>query len=132
MLLLELIPPLARFDKNSLFMHIKGARTEHILNLLAHHGKTRSTSATPLTKEQTKPHSATHTLAFIEREYVEIDDDAEHFTWNDIMTGTRQPRISLFAWVDSFTILKLRYKETISTVRMVKINKIVSKQIYNG
>jgi hypothetical protein len=73
-LLLELIP-LARFDKNSLFTRIKGARTEHILNLRAHHGKTRSTTATALTKEQLKPHSAAHTLAFIEKEYVEVDDD---------------------------------------------------------
>jgi hypothetical protein len=77
--LLELIP-LASIDKSNLFTHIKGARAEHILNLRAHHGKTRSTSATALTKEQLKPHSAAHTLAFIEREYVEVDDDAEHFT----------------------------------------------------
>jgi hypothetical protein len=67
--------------------------------------KTRGTSATALTKKQTKPHSAAHTLAFIENEYVEIDDDAEHFTWSDIMTATRQTRMSLFAWVDSFTIM---------------------------
>jgi hypothetical protein len=48
------------------------------------------------------------------------------------MTATRQPKMSLFAWVDSFTILKLRYGETvkiINTLRIVKINKIVSKQI---
>jgi hypothetical protein len=63
-LLLELIP-LASIDKSNLFTHIKGARTEHIL---AHHGKTRSTTASVLTKEQLKPHSAAHTLAFIERE----------------------------------------------------------------
>ena len=94
-LLLELIP-LASIDKNSLFTHIKGARTEHILNLRAHHGKTRSTTATVLTKEQLKPHSAAHTLAFIEREYVEVDDDAEHFTWSDIMTATRQPRMTIY------------------------------------
>ncbi len=130
-LLLELIP-LASIDKSNLFTHIKGARTEHILNLRAHHGKTRSTSATALTKEQLKPHSAAHTLAFIEREYVEVDDDAEHFTWNDIMTATRQPRMTIFAWVDSFTILKLRYGETVTTipsVRIIKINNIISKQI---
>jgi hypothetical protein len=85
----ELIP-LARFDKNSLFTHIKGARTEHILNLRAHHGKTQGTSANALTKEQTKLHSAAHNLAFIESEYVEIDDEAEHFTWSDIMTATNK------------------------------------------
>ena len=130
-LLLELIP-LARFDKSSLFTHIKGARTEHILNLRAHHGKTRGTTATALTKEQLKPHSAAHTLAFIEKEYVEVDDNAEHFTWSDIMTATRQTRMTIFAWVDSFTLLKLRYGETvtaISAARITKINNIISKQI---
>jgi hypothetical protein len=49
------------------------------------HGKTLGTTAVALTKKQLKPHSAAHTLAFIEREYVEVDDDAEHFTWSDIM-----------------------------------------------
>ena len=130
-LLLELIP-LASVDKSNLFTHIKGARTEHILNLRAHHGKTRSSTATVLTKEQLKPHSAAHTLAFIEREYVEVDDDAEHFTWSDIMTATRQPRMTIFAWVDSFTILKLRYEETVTIIsagRIIKINNIISKQI---
>jgi hypothetical protein len=130
-LLLELIP-LARFDKNSLFTHIKGARTEHILNLRAHHGKTRGTTAVALTKEQLKPHSAAHTLAVIEREYVEVDDDAEHFTWSDIMTVTRQPRMTIFAWVDSFTILKLRYGETVMVIsagRIIKINNSISKQL---
>jgi hypothetical protein len=130
-LLLELIP-LARIDKSSLFSHIKSARTEHILNLRAHHGKTRGTTAVALTKEQLKPYSAVHTLAFIEREYVEVDEDAEHFTWSDIMTATRQPRMTIFAWVDSFTILKLRYGETVATInagRIIKINNIISKQI---
>ncbi len=42
------------------------------------------------------------------------------------------PRMTLYAWVDSFTFLTLRYCETvkkISKVRLTKINKIVSKQI---
>jgi hypothetical protein len=63
---------------------------------------------------------------------VEVDDDAEHFTWSDIMTATRQPRMTVFAWVDSFTILKLRYGETVTTIhstRIIKINNIISKQI---
>jgi hypothetical protein len=85
-----------------------------------------------LTKEQLKPHSAAHTLAFIEREYVEVHDNAEHFTWSDIMTATRQTRMTIFAWVDSFTLLKLRYGETvtaISAARITKINNIISKHV---
>jgi hypothetical protein len=48
------------------------------------------------------------------------------------MTATRQLRMTIFAWVDSFTILKLRYGETLTTIhaaRIIKINNIVSKQI---
>jgi hypothetical protein len=71
-------------------------------------------------------------LAFIEQEYVEVDDDASHHTWSDILTATRQAKMTLYAWVDSFTLLGLRYKETVTkmpTGRRVKINKIIGKQI---
>jgi hypothetical protein len=86
----ELIPR-ARFDQSSLFTHIKGARTEHLINLRAHNSKTRSTGASALSREQLKQHSAAHTLKFIEDTYVEVDDDAPHYTWSDILTATRPP-----------------------------------------
>jgi hypothetical protein len=130
-LLRELIPK-ARFNQSNLFTHIKGARTEHMLNLRAHHEKTRSKRLPALSGEQLKPHSAEHTINFIEEEYVEQHDDAPHYTWSDILTATRRPRMSLFAWVDSFTLLTLRYGETvkkISKARQTKINRTVSKQI---
>ena len=135
-LLRELIPK-ARYDQSSLFTHIKGARTEHMLNLREYFNqvskaKSGVTVVTKLTAEQLKPHSASHTLAFIESEYVEKDDDAPHFTWSDILTATRQSKMTVYAWVDSFTLLKLRYGDTVKTitkVRATKINKIISKQI---
>ena len=43
-----------------------------------------------------------------------------------------QPKVSLYAWVDSFTLLTLRYGETVKKVsgtRQIKINKTVSRQI---
>jgi hypothetical protein len=130
-LLRELIPR-ARADQSNLFTHLKGARTDHIINLRAHHAKTRAATLPQLTREELKPHSAEHTLRFLQSEYVEVDDDAPHYTWSNILTATRQPRMSLFAWVDSFTLLALRYGETvkrISNTRQVKINRTVSKQI---
>ena len=130
-LLRDLIPR-ARQDKNHLFTHIKGARTDHILNLRAHTAGKRSDTLPPLTDEQKKPHSAAHTIQFIEDEYVEKDDDASHYTWNDILHAVRAPRTTLFSWVDSFTLRSLRYAETIekiSGVRLTKINKIIAKQI---
>jgi hypothetical protein len=85
-----------------------------------------------LTPEQLKPHSAAHTLKFLEDTYVEIDDDATHYTWSDILTATRTPSMTVFAWVYSFTLLTLRYGDTvkrINPIRSTKINKVVSKQI---
>ena len=130
-LLMDLIPH-ARIDRSPLFTHIKGARTDHIIALHAHHAKKRDVGLPDLTDEELKPHSAKHTLRFIEEEYVEKDDDASHYTWGEILTATRLPKISLFTWVDSFTLLTLRYGETIDRVskgRQLKINKVIVKQI---
>jgi hypothetical protein len=85
-----------------------------------------------MTAEQHKPHSAAHTLKFIENDYAEKDDDAAHYTWNDILNAVRTPRTTLFAWIDSFTLRTLCYSEIIeriSGVRLTKINKIIAKQI---
>ena len=130
-LLRDLIPH-ARQDNSYLFTHIKGARTDHIIALRAHHSKKRDEGLPPLNPDELKPHSAQHTLQFIEDQYVEKDDDASHYTWGDILTATRMPKTSLFAWVDSFTLLTLRYGETVDEVsksRQTKINKVVAKQI---
>jgi hypothetical protein len=130
--LIRELTPSTRFDKSSLFTHIKGARTEHIISLRAHHGRTRGSRAVALTPEQLKPLSAAHTLKFLEDTYVEIDDDATHYTWSDILTATRTPSMTVFDWVDSFTLLTLRYGDTVKRIhpiRSTKINKVVSKQI---
>ncbi len=150
-LLRDLIPR-GRQDKSNLFTHSKGTRTDHILNLRAHHNGKRKTGAEELTVEQLKPYSAAHppqfieenrratqaTLRrspppqFIEEKYVEKDDDAAHYTWNDILNAVHTPKTTLFAWVDSFTLRTLRYSETIEKitgVRLTKINKIIAKQI---
>jgi hypothetical protein len=71
-------------------------------------------------------------LKFIEDTYVEVDDDAPHYTWSEILTATRTSKMTVYAWVDSFTILKLRYADTvkkITTSRNTKINKVISRQI---
>ncbi len=105
--LLKDLLPHARQDNSYLFTHIKGARTDHIIALRAHHSKKRDVGLPPLNPDELRPHSAQHTLQFIEDEYVEKDDDASHYTWGDILTATRMPRTSIFAWVDSFTLLAL-------------------------
>ncbi len=108
-LIRELIPS-ARFDKSSLFTHIKGARTDHIISLQAYHGKTRSSRAVALTPEQLKPHLAAHTLKFLEDTHVEIDDDAPHYTWSEILTATRTPSMTVFAWVVDADMLPKKSK----------------------
>jgi hypothetical protein len=130
-LLRDLIPH-ARQDNSYLFTRIKGARTDHIIALRAHHSNKRDEGLPPLNPDELKPHSAQHTLQFIEDKYVEKDDDASHYTWGDILTATRMPKTSVFAWVDSFTLLTLRYGETVEEVskrRQTKINRVVAKQI---
>ena len=78
--LLRHLIPHAQHDLSNLFTHIKGARTDHIIALRAHHAKKRD-GLPGLTEDELKPHSAKHTLVFIENEYVEKDDDASHYTW---------------------------------------------------
>ncbi len=86
-----------------------------------------------MTNDELKTHSAKHTLNFIEDNYVEKDDDAAHYTWGEILNATRLPTVTLFAWVNSFTLLALRYAETvkdkISKWRITKINRVVAKRI---
>jgi hypothetical protein len=121
----------AQHDLSNLFTHIKGARTDHIIALRAHHAKKRE-GLPDLMEDELKPHSAKHTLLFIENEYVEKDDDASHYTWGEILTATRMPKISLFTWVDSFTLLSLRYGQTIDRIshgRQTKMNKVIARQI---
>jgi hypothetical protein len=84
--------PHAQRGLSNLFTHIKGARTDHIIALRAHHAKKRD-GLPDLTEDELKPHSAKHTLLFIENEYVEKDDDASHYTWGEILTATRMQRL---------------------------------------
>ena len=100
-LLRYLIP---RADRSYLFTRVKGARTEHILRQRDWSQGRRTAGAPALTPEQQKPHSAYHTLAFIEDNYVDDDDDAPHITWDKILKATREPKMSIYNWVDSFTV----------------------------
>ncbi len=49
------------------------------------------------------------------------------------MKATRDPKMSLYAWVDSFTVHVLRHTEStakkLGKNKRIKINKIISKQI---
>ena len=64
----------------------------------------RRSSALPVLTAVEKQHSAAHTLNFIQAQYVDADDDAPHTTWGRILKATRDPKMSLYAWVDSFTV----------------------------
>ena len=131
-LLIDLIPR-ARSDGSHLFNHIKGARTTHIISLREYKDGKRPQSLPPLEPTQIKIHSAAHTLAFIEENYVDKDDDAPHYAWDGILKTTRQPKTTIFAWVESFQLLKARYAATIdgkiSKKRTIKINQVIVNQI---
>jgi hypothetical protein len=103
---------------------------EHILRRQEWEEGKRSVSLTDVEK---LPYSAAHTLAFIQQQYVDADDDAPHTTWDRILKATREPKTSLYAWMDSFTVHVLRHSEStakpLAKNKKIKINKVVSKQI---
>jgi hypothetical protein len=129
-LLKRLIP---HADKNYLFTRIKGARMEHILRRREWEEGRRSAALPALSDEEKLQHSAAHTLKFIQAQYVDADDDAPHTTWDKILKSTREPKTSLYTWVDSFTVHILRHSERtakkLSKKKRIKINKIIAKQI---
>jgi hypothetical protein len=96
-LLKRLIP---HADKNYLFTRIKGARMEHILRRREWEEGRRSAALPALSDEEKLQHSAAHTLKFIQAQYVDADDDAPHTTWDKILKSTREPKTSLYTWVD--------------------------------
>ncbi len=110
-LLRHLIP---RAERSYLFTRVKGVHTEHILRQREWSQGRRITGAPALTQEQQKIHSAYHTLAFIEDNYVDDDDDAPHTTWDKILKATREPKMSIYNWVDSFTVRILQHTESTS------------------
>jgi hypothetical protein len=130
-LLRYLIP---RADRSYLFTRVKDARMEHILRQREWSQGRRAGGAPALTQEQKNSHSAYHTLTFIEENYVDHDDDAPHTTWDKILKATREPKMDIYNWVDSFTVRILRHTESISKnlsrKKRIKVNKIIiAKQI---
>ncbi len=85
---------------------------EHILRRREWEEGKRSASLPALTDVEKLPYSAAHTLSFIQQQYVDADDDAPYTTWDRILKATREPKTSLYGWVDSFTIHILRHSES--------------------
>jgi hypothetical protein len=107
---------------------------EHILRRGEWKEGRRNASLPPaLTDEEKLLHSAANTLKFIQKQYVDVDDDAPHSTCHRILKVTREPKISLHVWVDSFTVHILRHAEStakqLTKKKRIKINKVISKQI---
>ncbi len=65
---------------------------EHILRHREWKEGRRSASLPALTAVEKKHHSAAHTLNFIQEQYVDVDDDAPHTTWDRILKATRDPK----------------------------------------
>jgi hypothetical protein len=103
---------------------------EHILRRREWEEGRRSAALPALSDEEKLQHSAAHTLKFIQAQYVDADDDAPHTTWDRILKSTREPKTSLYTWVDSFTVHILRHSEStakkLSKKKRIKINKVRS------
>jgi hypothetical protein len=102
---------------------------EHILRRREWKEGRRSATLPALTAVEKKHHSTAHTLSFIQAHYVDVDNDAPHTTWDRILKA----KVSIYSWVDSFTVHVLRHTESIAKKlgknKRIKINKIIAKQI---
>jgi len=76
--LVDLIPR-ARDNKSHLFTRIKAEREQHLVRQRVY--KNAKGTPTTLTARQSKPHSALHTLEFIEQHYVKENENSVHILW---------------------------------------------------
>jgi hypothetical protein len=76
--LVDLIPR-ARDNKSHLFTRIKAEREQHLVRQRVY--KNAKCTPTTLTARQSKPHSALHTLEFIEQHYVKENENSVHILW---------------------------------------------------
>ena len=76
--LIDLIPR-ARDNKSHLFTRIKAEREQHLVRQRVY--KNAKGTPTTLTARQSKPHSALHTLEFIEQHYVKENENSVHILW---------------------------------------------------
>jgi hypothetical protein len=88
--------------------------------------KNRSTSSA-------KPYSALDTLTFIQRHFVQENENAMHISWTAILLHTRDLLQPLYQWQASFDPLTRKYEQAkskaMSKVEFRKMKCLISKQI---
>ncbi len=128
--LVELIPR-AREDKSHLFTRIKAAREQYLVQQRVYN-KAKGTP-TALTARQSKPHSALHTLEFIEQHYVKENENSVHILWTQILLHTRNPMVNVYNWVVSFELPMRRLTQcqgsALKKSQHLRIRTLIAKQM---
>ena len=114
----DLIPG-AKLGRSLLFTRVVEHRNQYL-------AKNRNTSGT-------KEYSALDTLAFIEANYVQNNENSVHIAWTAILLHTREVLLPLYQWQTSFDPLTRKYEQakgkTLSKSEFRKVKCLIAKQI---
>jgi hypothetical protein len=128
--LVDLIPR-ARDNKSHLFIRIKAEREQHLVRQRVY--KKAKGTPTALTARQSKPHSALHTLDFIEQHYVKENENSVHILWTQILLHTREPMTNIYNWAISFELPVRRITQCQRTAlkkdQALRIRTLIAKQM---
>jgi hypothetical protein len=128
--LVDLIPR-ARDNKSHLFTRIKAEREQHQVRQRVY--KKAKGTPTALTLRQSKPHSALHTLEFIEQHYVKENENSVHILWTQILLHTREPMMNVYNRTISFELPVRRITQCQRTAlkkdQALRIRTLIAKQM---
>jgi len=114
----DLIPG-AKLGRSLLFTRVVEHRNQYL-------AKNRNASGT-------KEYSALDTLAFIEANYVQNNENSVHIAWTAILLHTREVLLPLYQWQTSFDPLTRKYEQakgkTLSKSEFRKVKCLIAKQI---
>jgi len=110
--------PGARNDKSHLFTRIVEHRHRHFEHNRVLH----------LADQEIIPYTALTTLDFVEKHFVQEQDDQPVITWTNILMNTRFPGMPLYKWISSFDILLRKYLQSIGKPKPTSERKLRLRQ----
>jgi hypothetical protein len=114
----ELIPN-AKVGRSLLFTRIVEHRNQYL--------------AITRVNKRVKPYSALDTLKFIEKSYVQTNENSIHIAWTAILLHTRELLQPLYQWQASFDPLTRKYEQSktkgLSKGEFRKLKVLIAKQI---
>jgi hypothetical protein len=81
-----------------------------------------------LADQEAIPYTALTTLEFVEKHFVQEQDDQPVITWTNILMDTRFPAVPLYKWISSFDILLRKYLHAIGKPKPTSERKLRLRQ----